>query len=623
MATTRPFAYNTGSTISGTEQVGNISVGIGSYNYSENYGNVRWWMGPDEELGYIIAHQTPDNDQPTQPGITPPFGSIGFWRSDNLTDESFISAAQVVAREDGDPQVFLTGNQAKTWLNNNGYWTSWPGSLPSGMVLYLDAGVTSSYSGSGSIWYDLSGYGNNGTLSGATYSSDNGGTMVFDGINDAITFSNPTEIPIGNEPYTISVWFNSEEMPSIRGFIGWGAFGNVNQVNAWRLQTFAGGNTGFVHYWWGNDLSFQTPLSANTWYNAVAAYSNGSRKIYLNNVLVAEDFPTGHNVPYATNLRVGVTYDGFNEWFDGKIAQVVIYKRQATDSEIEAIWNSGKERFGYGPTPTPSPTPTQTPTPSITPTNTPTPSSTPTPTLSSTPTPTTTSTPTPSSTPVVPVSSGLELYYDPSNPSSYPGSGTTLYDLSSSAVNATIGGSPTYSSNAFTFAGAQSIVTGDLNGLFAGWQHSLEIWFNASAIGAVVSDTGSGPTDTGYHATGLEVYSAGPFYLTNAMLWNGTAVTRVGGGTVGLNTWYQLVRVYNGSNQAYAYLNKVQSSTTSITWNTPTPGWYLNFGSSETTKFATGAAFQGKIGVVRLYNRVLTLAEVTQNFDATKTKYGL
>lgn len=257
---------------------------------------------------------------------------------------------------------------------------------------------------------------------------------------------------------------------------------------------------------------------------------------------------------------------------------------------------------------------TVSPTPTITPTITPTPSS-----VQVTPTPT------PSSTPVAPVSSGLELYYDPSNPSSYPGSGTILYDLSSSGVNATIGGSPTLIDNSFTFSGSQSIITGDLSGLYAGWQHSLEIWFNASAIGAVFSDTGTGPTNTSYHTTGLEVYSAGPFYLTNAMLWKAVVggVTRVGGGTVGLNTWYQLVRVYNGSNTAYAYLNKVKSSDTSITWGTPTPGWYLNFGSSETTNFATGAAFQGKLGVVRLYNRVLSLSEVTQNFDAEKSKYGL
>lgn len=223
---------------------------------------------------------------------------------------------------------------------------------------------------------------------------------------------------------------------------------------------------------------------------------------------------------------------------------------------------------------------------------------------------------------ITPISSGLELYYDPSNATSYPGSGTILYDLSPSGVNATIGGSLTDSGNWFTFTGSQTITTSNLASLYSGWQHSLEIWFSPSAIGSVFNDTGTGPTNTGYHATGLEVYSAGPFYLTNAMLWNGS-VTRVGGGTLSLNNWYQLVRVYNGSNTAYAYLNKVKSNNTSITWIPPDPGWYLNFGASDSTNFATGNAFQGKLGVIRLYNRVLTQSEVTQNYDATKALYGL
>lgn len=221
-----------------------------------------------------------------------------------------------------------------------------------------------------------------------------------------------------------------------------------------------------------------------------------------------------------------------------------------------------------------------------------------------------------------PVSSGLELWYDPSNSSSYSGSGTTLYDLSPSGVNATLSGSPTDAGNWFTFTGTQSIQTGNLFSLFSGWQHSLEIWFSPSAAGAVFSDTGAGPTNTSYHATGLEIYQTGPFYNLNAMLWNG-AVTRVGGGIPTLNNWYQLVRVYNGSNTAYAYLNKVKSADTSITWSPPSPGWYLNFGSSESTKFANGNAFQGKLGVVRLYNKVLTQAEITQNYDVTKSLYGL
>ena len=335
MATARPFSYNTGAPISGTDQVGSLAIGTPTVGFDAT--GLEWWNGPDEELGYVIAEPVPSDTQPTPViGVS---GSVGFFRSDALTEISFVNLTNQLFS-----QSFLTGDQCKTYLNTNGYWTSW-GELPPGMVLYLDAGVSDSYPGTGTTWYDLSGLDNNGTLSGATFSSDSGGTMVFNGTNNYVGFNSVDQIPIGNEPYTISVWFNSDEMPSNRGFIGWGAFGSANQVNAWRLRDT--GVSGFRHYWWGNDLDYTTPMSSGTWYNAIAAYQNGSRKLYLNNVQVAEDFPTGHNVPYATNLRIGVTAESLGEWFDGKIAQVVIYQRGATNSEIGMIWNSGKDRFGY------------------------------------------------------------------------------------------------------------------------------------------------------------------------------------------------------------------------------------------------------------------------------------
>ena len=54
MATARPFAYNTGAPISGTTQTGDLAVGVSDEPYSDNYGGVIWWNGPDEELGYVI-----------------------------------------------------------------------------------------------------------------------------------------------------------------------------------------------------------------------------------------------------------------------------------------------------------------------------------------------------------------------------------------------------------------------------------------------------------------------------------------------------------------------------------------------------------------------------------------
>ena len=62
MPTSRPFAYNTGSQISGTLQFGNIAVGTPTSGVT---GNPKWWNGPDEDLGYVIAQSVPSNTQPT------------------------------------------------------------------------------------------------------------------------------------------------------------------------------------------------------------------------------------------------------------------------------------------------------------------------------------------------------------------------------------------------------------------------------------------------------------------------------------------------------------------------------------------------------------------------------
>ena len=93
MATTRPFAYNTGSTIDGTTQIGNIAIGVSDQDYSLNPGGVKWWMGPDEELGYVVISEVEPGTQPTEVGLG---AYLGFWRSTDLTDQSFLNLMNVI-----------------------------------------------------------------------------------------------------------------------------------------------------------------------------------------------------------------------------------------------------------------------------------------------------------------------------------------------------------------------------------------------------------------------------------------------------------------------------------------------------------------------------------------------
>jgi hypothetical protein len=117
MATSRPFAYNAGSPIGSNEQKGNLAIGPTgpTASYSDKPGNVQWWNGPDEDLGYVIAQGV--SNQPNPAGIQ---AKVGFFRTAGKTDGAFVELASVVAG-----QNFASGVAALNWINSNdNYWTS-------------------------------------------------------------------------------------------------------------------------------------------------------------------------------------------------------------------------------------------------------------------------------------------------------------------------------------------------------------------------------------------------------------------------------------------------------------------------------------------------------------------
>ena len=78
------FAYNIGSLISGTTQVGDIAISEADVEYSTNFGGLEWWGGPDEELGYVIVYPVPAGGHPTPiSGLT---SYIGFLGTKNMTN---------------------------------------------------------------------------------------------------------------------------------------------------------------------------------------------------------------------------------------------------------------------------------------------------------------------------------------------------------------------------------------------------------------------------------------------------------------------------------------------------------------------------------------------------------
>lgn len=130
MATSRPFAYNPippGSEISGTTQFVNLAIGVLNEQYDEDYGGVKWWEGPDEDLGYIICQPMSGNTQPTPiSGLT---ASVGFYRTTAFTDSAFLNLCNALPARKNQVK-FQTTNDAIVWLTANGYWTNYIAPTP-------------------------------------------------------------------------------------------------------------------------------------------------------------------------------------------------------------------------------------------------------------------------------------------------------------------------------------------------------------------------------------------------------------------------------------------------------------------------------------------------------------
>ena len=116
----RPFAYNTGVSISGTIQVGSLAVGTPTSGFTNS---PTFWSGPDEDLGYVIAYPVPVGDHPTPiSGVT---AYLGFKGTKNMTNP-FNESTFVELTNISFNQSFTAASDASIWLTTNGYWNSYP-----------------------------------------------------------------------------------------------------------------------------------------------------------------------------------------------------------------------------------------------------------------------------------------------------------------------------------------------------------------------------------------------------------------------------------------------------------------------------------------------------------------
>ena len=213
-----------------------------------------------------------------------------------------------------------------------------------GLVLALDAGNTKSYPGSGTTWYDLSGSGNTGTLTnmnGDNLNSANSGSFTFDGTNEYVDCGNSSILDVGNN-ITVNVWFYVSQTSSFEAIVakvlndytlGWeldnssGTFRVTLRPSATQVDLNAGN------------------LSVGNWYMGTMTYDNTTARLYLNGVQTGSTTSGGPVTLNSTEpLRVGGRVQTPN--FSGNIAQVSMYNRALSASEIAQNFNALRGRFG-------------------------------------------------------------------------------------------------------------------------------------------------------------------------------------------------------------------------------------------------------------------------------------
>jgi hypothetical protein len=424
---------------------------------------------------------------------------------------------------------------------------------------------------------DLSGFDDNGLLGDGTtanmpaFDYYNKGSLKFDGSNDYINIGNPSSVNFGNGDFTIEMWMtrNTNATTNLR-VLGKGAESDVAGSAGYAFFGSDGGINFGVNPGAARTIISAATYSLGEWFHVVGVVQRGSTmRTYKNGVLVSSAAaPTGSVSNASINLNIGRSTESASLYWPGNIAIVRMYNKALSVNEVLQNYEAQKTRFiNYIAT------------------------------------------------------NGLVLNLDAGNIYSYAGAGTVWYDVSGNSYNGTLIGSPSYTSTnngGIIFDSNAKYGTLPTSGLaFGTGQFAIEAWvFSTAAVTNNVIYASQSSNVAGFIA--LYYPNGSGFALTdfNAV---GVRTTTTHQTAVSQNTWYHVVGIRNASNQYIVYVNGVVSTTnatSSATLSASAP----QIASNPAT---TGERFTGTMGSLRLYNTSLSAAQVLQNYNATKGRFGL
>lgn len=418
---------------------------------------------------------------------------------------------------------------------------------------------------------DLSGNNNNGLLGdGVTadmplFDVYNKGALKLDGSTDYVAVANATSL--NPATVTVSIWVKRNGYQSnVASYLR----RNYNDAYA-IVGDIAADNVRFrIHNGSTYPESPNATLSLNEWTNIVGTYDLANIKIYKNGVFVNQTAHTSA-ISYSsanTVLTIGRDDPVAGRYMNANYGSVLIYNRALTDTEIRQNYEAQKSKFAN--------------------------------TI---------------------VQQGLVLNLDAGNPYSYAGSGSAWYDASGTGNNGTLTNGPTYNSTnggVVVLDGVDDYVTcANSTSLQITSALTLEIWFYNTAsvdgLGMIVK----GPLSSDYdYMLYLSGNSTTAYFYKKDSLGN----PHYGGVALSLlNRWLHIVVTHTSGGLYTMYVNglAVDSATfTNSSIRSSSNPLYIGAGWNPDY-------FYGNVGETRIYNVALSAAQVLQNYNATKGRYGL
>lgn len=213
--------------------------------------------------------------------------------------------------------------------------------VSNGLILNLDLGNYSSYRGTGTSITDLSGIGNTGTLTnGPVFSTENRGILSFDGVDDFIDVPSITSI---SGDFTVTIWFYTTATTDVN----FKRLVDLNYVTGFWLGRQTNTNN------WGGGIiepnsphGIYLPFTNGQWHYLVSIRSGSTHILYGDGTsnTISNTVSTGNLS--ASSLFIAKQPEGGGSFFNGNIAQVQIYNRALSATEVQQNYNALKQRFG-------------------------------------------------------------------------------------------------------------------------------------------------------------------------------------------------------------------------------------------------------------------------------------